>query len=70
LEKYAMATSPEITMAITLTDGQAFAFAEFLKRASFDHYRGLAANEDEAYAMRDAGEAFRKALIEHGYNPR
>jgi hypothetical protein len=60
----------QVTITATLTEAQAFAFAEFLKRVGLDDYRGLSVDQDEAYAMLDAGEVLRKALAEKGYAPR
>ena len=55
---------------VELTEVQAWAFAQLLKRVATDDYRRLAKNDDEAYAMRDAGDALRTALAAHGYAPR
>lgn len=61
----------EITLTVPgMTDDEAMAFAEFLKRAGFCDYRSLASNEQEAYDMRYAGEKIRKALADAGYAPR
>ena len=49
---------------------EAWAFAQFLKRATWDHYRSLAVSDDEAYAMQRQGERLRRALAEQGYAPR
>ena len=59
-----------IEITITLTDAQAWQFAQFLKRVSFLEYRTNATCDDEAYLMRDAGELIRDALEEQGYAPR
>jgi len=59
-----------MTIRMDLTDEQARALAEFLKRAGYSDYRPLAADEQEAYAMQDAGEKMRAALAEQGYAPR
>jgi hypothetical protein len=59
-----------VRVVAELSDAQAWAFAQFLKRSTFDDYRGRAVNEDEAYAMIEACEALRKALAEIGYSPR
>jgi hypothetical protein len=55
---------------VELPENEAWALAEFLKRASFSDYRALAASEDEAYAMFDAAEKVRRALAERGIEPR
>ncbi len=60
----------QVTITATLTDGQALALAQFLKRVGLDTYTGLAVDRDEAYVMLDAGELLRKALAEQGYAPR
>ena len=59
-----------IRLAIELTGEEAWAIAQFLKRVAVDDYRRLAVDGDEAYAMRDAGEAIRRVLAEQGYAPR
>lgn len=59
-----------VRVAIELTDDQAWAFAEFLKRSTFDDYRGRAVSKEEAYVMIAACEAIRKALADAGYAPR
>ena len=59
-----------VEITVTLTAGQAWQFAQFLKRVSFREYRTNATCEDEAYLMRDAGEIIRSALAEQGYAPR
>ena len=46
------------------------AFAQFLKRATWDHYRSLAVSDDEARAMQRLAERLRLALAEQGYAPR
>ena len=59
-----------VRVAIELTDEQAWAFAQFLKRSTFDDYRGRAVNKEEAYAMIAACEAILRALADAGYAPR
>ncbi|CAE6850742.1 hypothetical protein R75465_07151 [Paraburkholderia aspalathi] len=53
-----------------MTDAQAWAFSEFLKRAALADYRELAKNDGEAYEMMAAGEALRRGLARQGYSPR
>jgi hypothetical protein len=60
----------EITIAVTLTESEAWQYAQFLKRVCFSHYRASAANDGEAYTMVYAGEKIREALREQGYAPR
>ncbi|MFY9314843.1 MAG: hypothetical protein WAO95_04700 [Burkholderiales bacterium] len=59
-----------VRVTIELTDEQAWAFAQFLKRSTFDDYCGRAVDKEETYVMIAACEAIRKALAEAGYAPR
>jgi hypothetical protein len=59
-----------IEIHVTLTDAQAWQFAQFLKRVCFSDYRSHATSDAEAYHMIDAGEHIRHALAEQGYAPR
>ncbi|MFZ6755579.1 DUF7706 family protein [Undibacterium sp. Ji50W] len=42
----------------------------FAKGVGYSDYRPLAASEEEAYAMQEAGEQLRTALAEQGVAPR
>lgn len=53
-----------------LPDDEAWAFAEFLKRAGYSDYRQRAANAQEAYDIQEAAEKIRTALAEQGCAPR
>ena len=53
-----------------ITPDQAFAFAQFLKRALWDHYRALAASDEEAWDMQFLAERLREAFAQQGYAPR
>ena len=59
-----------VEVKVTLTDAQAWEFAQYLKRVCFSDYRLYATSETEAYRMREAGEIIRLALAEEGYAPR
>lgn len=59
-----------VRVVLELSDAQAFAFAQFLKRSTFEDYRARAVSAEEAYAMLAACEAIREALAEAGYAPR
>jgi len=59
-----------VTLAIELTDVEAWSLAQFLKRAGFSDFRNNAQNDGEAYTMRDAADRVRGALAEAGYAPR
>lgn len=60
----------EITITPPMTDSQAQAYAQFLKRVGFSDYMRNAADSAEAYTMIEAGERIRRALAEAGYAPR
>ena len=59
-----------ITVEVEMTEEQAAAFAQFLKRVGVSDYRNLSVDDQEAYAMQEAGEKIRRALGEAGYPPR
>jgi hypothetical protein len=59
-----------VEITVTLTDAQAWQFAQFLTRVSFREYRNNATCDEEAYLMRDAGDLIRRALAQKGYAPR
>lgn len=59
-----------VKLTINLTDEQALALAQFLKRAGLSDYRSLSANKEEAYLMVGAGEAIREELRQGGFEPR
>ena len=59
-----------IVLHAELPDEQALALAQFLKRAGLNVYRQCAVDEQEAYAMQEAGDTLRRALAEQGYAPR
>ena len=59
-----------VEITVTLSDAQAWEFAQFLKRVCFSEYRSNATTDEEAYHMRDAGELIRRALADKGYAPR
>lgn len=60
----------DVTITATLTDAQAWAFAQFLKRVGLADYKGLSVDSDDAYTMLGAGELLRTALADAGYAPR
>jgi hypothetical protein len=53
-----------------LTDEQAQALAQYLKRVQFDDFRRRAIDENDAYVMQNAAAEVRKALTDAGYDPR
>jgi len=60
----------DVTITATLSDDQAWAFAQFLKRICFSDYEQRAMSHAEAYTMVGAGNKIREALRERGYAPR
>jgi hypothetical protein len=60
----------DVTIAVTLTDAEAWQYAQFLKRVCFSDYAQRARTEDEARTMVNGGEKIREALQEQGYAPR
>lgn len=60
----------KITVTVELTDEQAQALAQYLKRYIWTDVRQSAASDEEAYSMRDAFNAMQYALTDAGYSPR
>jgi hypothetical protein len=65
-----MQTDPVVTITITLSDAQAEAFAQFLKRVGLSDFAALTVDQEEAYRMLSAGEVIRQELAHAGYAPR
>ena len=65
-----MQTDPAVTITVTLSDAQAEAFAQFLKRVGLSDFAALAVDRQEAYAMLSAAAAIRQELAHAGYAPR
>jgi hypothetical protein len=59
-----------MTVQVELTEDEAWALAEFLKRVDLSTYRARAKDGEEADLMMSAGEKIRKALADEGYAPR
>ncbi len=59
-----------IDLKIEITDKQAMALAQFLKRAGYSDYRSKSIDDDEAYDMQYAAEKLRNALAEKDFAPR
>ena len=64
------AEAEPLCLLIELSNEDAWAFAQFLKRVALDDYRRLAVDGEEAYAMQAAGEALGRALAAQGHAPR
>ena len=59
-----------VTLHIELSDENAWALAQLLKRLGFSDCRQLASSKEEAWQMIHAAIAVRAALTEQGYAPR
>ncbi len=59
-----------ITVTVELTDGQALALAQYLKRYTWTDVRQSAVDDDEAYLMQEAFNEMRQSLADAGYSPR
>ena len=53
-----------------LSEAQAMALAQFVKRVGWNEIRVNAVNDDEAHLMRDAISKLQDALAGQGYAPR
>ena len=60
----------KITLDIEVTEEQAEAVAQVLKRIGFTDIRKLSETEADTYEAQYALEEIRKALSNQGYNPR
>lgn len=52
----------DVTISVTLTDAEAWQYAQFLKRVCFSDYEQRARTGDEARTMVNGGEKIREAL--------
>ena len=59
-----------IKINVVLSEPEALALAQFIKRTGFTDYREKAVSETEAYVMQNAGEMVGRALAELGIKPR
>jgi hypothetical protein len=55
---------------LELTNAQAWALAEFLKRTGYTDIREKAVDDSEADDMQSALGELQKTLVRYGYNPR
>jgi len=60
----------KITITATMTEQQAYAFAQFLKRRQFDDFRRRAFDEDDALNMDIAADRIQEGLAVAGFSPR
>lgn len=59
-----------ITVTIELTDSQAMALAQFVKRLTWSEMRACAVDDDETRVMKNAIQAQQKSLADSGFSPR
>ncbi len=59
-----------LALHIEVAENQVQAFAQFLKRAGWSHYRQLAIDDEEAYDMQTTAERLRHAIASSGFAPR
>lgn len=59
-----------LTLDLELTEQEALALAQFVKRIGWQEIRINAVDDDEAYCMRDAIAIVRSALSRQGFSPR
>ncbi|ASL91056.1 hypothetical protein IM817_26115 (plasmid) [Serratia marcescens] len=59
-----------VTVTTELTQSQALALAQFVKRLTWSEIQACAVDEDETYEMRDAVNLLQKSLAEAGFSPR
>lgn len=62
--------SDQVIAIVELTDDQALAIAQFVKRVGWSEMRGCAVDDEEAYSIRSALGQLDKALTQAGYSPR
>lgn len=65
-----MSTPASVTVTLELSDREAYALAQFVKRLSWSGMRECAASQDETYAIRDGIDHLQRALRDVGYAPR
>ncbi|CVE00518.1 hypothetical protein VC585_21140 [Citrobacter freundii] len=61
---------PTVTVTTELTDSQAMALAQFVKRLTWSEMRACAVDDDETWVMKDAIQALQKSLADVGFSPR
>ena len=59
-----------LNITVELSNDQALALAQLIKRIPLSDLRSNAQDEEEAYVMQGALQQVRKALSEQGFNPR
>jgi len=65
-----MAQSKEVQVSFEVSEVEALALAQFVKRCGFSEWRNNAVDNDEAYQMKDAFYKLQEGLAEVGFCPR
>lgn len=60
----------QVTVTLSLSDAEALALAQFVKRLSWSSMRECAVDEAETYQIRDGIDLLQRALADAGYAPR
>ena len=61
---------PTVTVTTELTDSQAMALAQFVKRLTWSEMRACDVDDDETWVMKDAIQSLQKSLTDAGFSPR
>ena len=59
-----------VTVSTALTDDQALALAQFVKRVGWSEFRTNAVDDNEAATIRSAVDVLQTSLADVGYAPR
>lgn len=59
-----------VTVSMALTDDQALALAQFVKRVGWSEFRTNAVDDNEATMIRSAVDVLQQSLADAGYAPR
>jgi hypothetical protein len=65
-----MSSRVHFVLTVELTERQAMALAQFVKRVGWTQFRTNAIDDDEAYLIREAIDAVQRELRVQGYSPR
>lgn len=65
-----MGSAATITISVDISEVEALALAQLLKRMGWQEWRGNAVDDDEAYLMRSACGRLQEGLAQVGFSPR
>lgn len=65
-----MSFEAHLMLTVELTERQAMALPQFVKRVGWTEFRANAIDKDEAYLIREAVDAVQRELRVQGYSPR